>query len=444
MILIYADKKTPRLQYICNQLFKHVLGYVFHVTDKKDKYLSFEGACLCYSKTYLGKGVHIVPQGLLEEDHLHPLDPEVSEWNGLPVFFRTDAGDILFDMFSAAFYLVSRYEEYTDKETDKHGRYKAENSLAYCHGFLDRPIVDEWTMVLNEFIQKAYPEENRIPQKFVYIPTIDIDHIYAFLHKGPIVNGYKIIKELRKGRFKRALYIMKVLLRLKRDPFFNFNHLAYLHEPCYRTCMAFCHCGCHGKYDKRTYVPSIKYFLKKRALSRNITMGLHPSYHAGFSSIRFRLEKWMMSKSTGEPVIANRFHYLRFRLPDSYDMLIRNNIREDWSMTYSDFPGFRAGTSFPFRFYNLKNEKTYKLIVHPTTVMDKTLKSNLGLSIDESYDYIITMAKKVEAVNGDFVTIFHNDHLTDAFEEWRGWTELYKRVLSHFYGETFVDPEQND
>ncbi|HQF51068.1 MAG TPA: hypothetical protein PK588_09905, partial [Paludibacteraceae bacterium] len=63
MILIYTDKKTPRLQYICNQLFKHVLGYVFHVTDKKDKYLSFEGACLCYSKTYLGKGVHIVPQG---------------------------------------------------------------------------------------------------------------------------------------------------------------------------------------------------------------------------------------------------------------------------------------------------------------------------------------------------------------------------------------------
>lgn len=444
MVLIYTENKTPRLSYICNQLFRHVLGFEFHITDKKENFLNAEDAVpICYAKERIGNGLHIVPYGIMEEKGLHVQNPELSEWNGMPAFFCTQGGDLPFDLFSAAFYLISRYEEYTDKETDKHGRYKAENSLAFRSGFLERPIVDEWALALCAIIKERYPHEKCFLPKFVYIPTIDVDHIYAFLHKGPVVNGYKIMKEIFSGHFKRSLYVLKVLLRLERDPFFNFSRLRRMHESCSRNCLVFCHCGCRGKYDKRTFFPSLKYVMKKRELAKDLSLGLHPSYHAGLSPFRFKMEKWMMEKSTGDHVSSVRFHYLRFRLPESYEMLSQMNIREDWSMTYSNNPGFRAGTSFPFHFYNLRNERTYKLMIHPTALMDKTLKSNLGLSIDDSYAYILNMAHKVEAVNGNFVTIFHNDHLTDAFDEWKGWRHLYKRLLTHFYGEGYEDSSRN-
>ena len=42
---------------------------------------------------------------------------------------------MFFDVFSASFYLVSRYEEYLPYVKDMYERFQAENSLAYKHNF---------------------------------------------------------------------------------------------------------------------------------------------------------------------------------------------------------------------------------------------------------------------------------------------------------------------
>ena len=61
---------------------------------------------------------------------------------------------------------------------------------------------------------------------------------------------------------------------------------------------------------------------------------------------------------TSGSIIMSRFHYLRFSLPESYQILIEAGIKEDYSMGYVDRIGFRAGTCTPFYFYDLNNEKT--------------------------------------------------------------------------------------
>ena len=40
--------------------------------------------------------------------------PEVTEWSNTKIFFKASSPDfdLPFDMFSAAFYLITRYEEY--------------------------------------------------------------------------------------------------------------------------------------------------------------------------------------------------------------------------------------------------------------------------------------------------------------------------------------------
>lgn len=433
MILVYTENKSNRLFFICNQLLKHVLGYEFHISSNLEKCLNSEVPLICYAKKYVGKGLHIVPNGLLEETGVHRKMPEVSEWDGMPIFFQTNGGDLPFDIFSAAFYLISRYEEYDDVDPDKHGRFKAENSLAYKNGFLERPIVDEWTMALEKMLEETYPKEEHDKPNFIVTPTIDVDHVFAIQNKGFFPPLFKALGALFKGNKSRALYILRVLFHQSKDPFFNLGKMEYLHHACYRTCIFFCHCGASGKYDKHTLFPSIRYFIKRRSVSKSILLGLHPSYRASKSLLLFKLEKWIFKKSIKDNVTDVRFHYLRFTVPDGYDMLVHQNVRHDWSMIYSNYCGFRAGTSFPFHFFDINKDKLYKLTIHPTAVMDKTLKQNMGLNIEESLEYIEKMAKRVEAVNGRFVTLFHNDHLTDAFDEWSGWTSMYKKMLKMFF-----------
>jgi hypothetical protein len=61
--------------------------------------------------------------------------------------------------------------------------------------------------------------------------------------------------------------------------------------------------------------------------------------------------------------------------------------------------------------------------------MDKTLKTDLNLNEEESKQCILNFAQKVKAVNGVFVTIFHNENLTDAFD-WKGWKKMYCSLLT--------------
>jgi len=406
-----------------------MLGCPFTITSDEKKYLNSSCPVICYAKNYTGKGIHIVPHRLLFEKGTRPVEIEVSYWEDLPIFFRTLEGEIPFDLFAASFYLITRYEEYLEEELDKHGRYPAEKSLAFRHNFLTRPIVDQWAIRLKKIVQDTYPEIVFNTPRFQFIPTIDVDSVYAYRHKGPFINGYHLLKEIFSGKFRKAKHRLLVILRQQEDPFFNFGKVTALHQDCGTLPIFFFHCGGYGKYDKKTFFPSYKYRDVKKDISRDFLVGLHPSYRAAFSLFHFRMErKKMESCIMDKSVSHNRFHYLRFRVPESYLMLSREGIAHDWSMGYSNYPGFRAGTSFPFRFYNLHNERTYKLMVHPFTVMDKTLKMDLGLNEEESKQYMLDLAQEVKAVNGTFVTLFHNENLTDAFS-WKGWRQMYRSLL---------------
>lgn len=193
--------------------------------------------------------------------------------------------------------------------------------------------------------------------------------------------------------------------------------------------MFFYHCGTFGKRDKRTLLPSRRYKKIRQSLERQVTSGLHPSYNASQQWWRFQLENGALKHCLGKSDTAHcRFHYLRFTLPDTYEKLIKEGFQSDWSLCYSNDPGFRAGTSFPFQFYNLERDEERPLTLYPTVVMDKSLRNNLKLSIAESEAYILSLSGKVQAVQGHFITLFHNEHLTDEMD-WQGWKDLYQRVI---------------
>ena len=83
--------------------------------------------------------LHIPNIGLLFETGIkqHPI--EINQIENFKIFFQSPSkenNEFPFDIFSATFYLLSRYEEYLPHEKDEYGRYSHLNSLAYNENFL--------------------------------------------------------------------------------------------------------------------------------------------------------------------------------------------------------------------------------------------------------------------------------------------------------------------
>ena len=89
--------------------------------------------------------------GLLWEHDIREQKIELFEYNGRKAFFERNAAKYNelkkdniypFDIFSAAFYLISRYEEYLPHEKDSHGRFSHTSSLAWRENFIHMPLVN--------------------------------------------------------------------------------------------------------------------------------------------------------------------------------------------------------------------------------------------------------------------------------------------------------------
>ena len=56
--------------------------------------------------------------------------------------------------------------------------------------------------------------------------------------------------------------------------------------------------------------------------------------------------------------------------------------------------------------------------------MDGTLRDYLQLSNKGAYEVILKLAKEVKKVDGTFITIFHNETLSNR-GRWKRWKKLY-------------------
>jgi hypothetical protein len=98
---------------------------------------------------------------------------------GSGTFERRDNEAVLgLDVFGAGFFMLSRYEEAVSARRDSHQRFPSAASLACREGFLERPIVDEYTEILWLAMQSLWPRLQRRQRRFTTAVTCDVDHPY--------------------------------------------------------------------------------------------------------------------------------------------------------------------------------------------------------------------------------------------------------------------------
>ena len=488
MLYIYTPVVTPRIRYITGLIFRDHLRFPYRLTPDLEAWTRADGAKINYSPDIYPGALRIPPSGILDEAFTAGLDevsaPAGDPMEGVEAWLR--AGGVPgalgkaahsvetsiaeearsataggadstwgapdswpFDLFGAAFYLLSRYEEYLPGAIfDPMGRFDPAGSWAYRHGCLERPLLDEWFQALGARLQSQgqIPGQAETPRQaprqssgmpsaqgmapgFTFCPTYDIDIPWCYRHKGRLRTLGGIARDLLKGRWARLSERRKVLTGRLPDPFENYAWMdqANLDQP-WQPTYFFPVASRRGPYDKN---PSPDKGVYKELIRRHDALypvGIHPSFLSTTEPGMLQEELQTLASILDRPVNLNRFHYIRFRLPRDYRLLLEYGITMDYSMGYGEVNGFRASYSRPFRWYDLAWEEETTLTVVPYCYMEASANQrwrNRREDVRAEMDYYL---RTLRAVNGQMTVIWHNNTLGRE-PHWTDWRDLYGELL---------------
>lgn len=429
MILVYTHKITPRIRYIFKHILTRTLLIPVDFTTKIEEFVAHNGPKLSYTKTPLGTEFFIKSNDLLFEQGVNDLDITVQKWDDVPCFFATNIKSIIpFDIFAASFYLISRYEEYLPHVKDKHNRFSAEQSLAFKKKFLEKPVVDIWAYKFLELLKQKFPDYKYKTRAYNFISTIDVDNAFAYKHKNLVRNVGGFLNDLSHFKILNVWNRFVVTLKIKSDPYNTFQKILQLKKDYNVKTIFFFLIGDYTTFDTNISASKQQYKLLIKDVQDYASVGLHPSYFSMQKIETLKKEKIRLEKIVNKPISKSRQHYLRFSLPETYQHLIDLGVEEEHSMGYASHTGFRAGTCTPFYFYDIDFEIQTPLKVYPFAVMDTTLNDYMKLTPKQSLGKIRDLRNEVKAVNGTFITLFHNETLSD-YLRWKGWKRLYESTL---------------
>lgn len=428
-ILLYSPEISPRLRYIASHIAVEMLGAGIDFTVSRNEALSATLPLINYSGEPVTGAVNICPSPLLNETGIKRQAINVERYKGLPVFFRTAVdGDPGFDLFAAAFYMLSRYEEYLPFRKDRHGRFPSGESLAFKHGLVREPLVDLWAGELRKILLQKFPRAEFPGRKYRYIPTIDADVPWAYKNRSLWRTAGGFARSAIKGETGELRSRFRVLLNREDDPYDTWQEIEDIHEKAGLSPVYFFSAGTYSDFDKSVPLSGRQYRQLIRNISEKYRTGIHPSYYSYRDGDLIQREIMQLSGVTGKPVCRSRQHYLRLELPVTCRLLAENGISDDYTMGWAELPGFRAGTCTPFLFYDLEKEEASALRIWPFQLMDGTFRDYLDTGPEESAEIAGDIIRKVRDAGGTLITLWHNESLSER-GRWKNWKKLYLDII---------------
>lgn len=416
--------------YIMKHVFTRKLMIDVEFTTKVEDFIKHSGPKITYTKQPLQNEFFIRSNDLLFEEGINDFKIEVGEWNGIPCFF--DAGErsnIPYDIFSASFFMLSRYEEYLPHLKDRHGRFPPSESLAYQNGFLHLPVVDLWIHQLLRELKERFPELQAKPPVSKPISIIDVTSSHCYAHRGLVRSIAGFFLDLFNFRLRRVGRRLMVWLRLRKDPFNNFMGLIALHKVHKVKSMFFFQFASYSTYDKNVSPHNPKF----RALIKSVADYSKVSLAASYSSFRnidmLKAEKKALSEVIHRPVTQSRLRYNRVDIPISYRNLVEAEFTDDYTMGFTHETGFRAGTCFPYFLYDIPLELQQPIRVHPFAAHDYAFQETK--TEEEILEELDALYQQVKRVGGEFITIFSNELL--GSEHHIDWMKLYGKVIKRYH-----------
>ena len=186
----------------------------------------------------------------------------------------------------------------------------------------------------------------------------------------------------------------------------------------------------YGYNDKNVPYTSKRLRELIKQISDYCNIGIHASYNSLKNNNKLKIEMNRLSEILHKEVLDSRQHFIKLNMPSMYRNLIKNGIKDDYSMGFVSLPGFRAGTCNKFSFYDLDLESETDLNIHPFSIMDVTLNDYMNLTPSQSIDIIRNIIDEIKIVEGTFISIWHNESLNYS-GRWYGWDNVYLKMIKY-------------
>lgn len=430
-MIIYSPKtRKEERKYIIDYIFKERLGLDFHlefhemsqtVIEYNDDKIVFEDILLSMpeenwlSRVYLDSLINYNLFNLSSSFSHATIDGTIPVIlsSGKPYlkstehFYNTNI-DIIGTIFAA----LTRYEEYCEYAPDYFGRFSLDGSILGSNNLISRPIVDEYISLLTSILNISLDLDSRA------LISCDVD--WPYLYKSQVINVKSIIKKnllrLIKGQYRQILvdpndnfdYMIKIADRYNQKIHFNFIPLQP--ESLYR-----------DRYHDPSYSITDNSIgnLMKNINNRGHIIGIHPSFYSCDEEKYFQDEINLFFRTVSNLEIKQRSygmrkHYLRWNMnKDLAYINSRKEISFDNTLGFAAKPGFRCGTSHPFKPFNLITREVVSFIEIPLLIMDTSFyedKYNPS-NVHAICEIFNDINAKVKYYGGVMSILFHNDRL---------------------------------
>lgn len=312
----------------------------------------------------------------------------------------------------------TRSEEYSPIKLDKYERFEPPD---YRSNRVLEPIVSKYLFDRGFIV--AYPDN----KKFAVCLSHDVDDIYPTSLHTALSSLYCLKKFDLNGLEKHLIWKFS---EDKNSPFINFKEIMDLEEQ-YGAKSSFYFMATEKDPDRFRYdIEDISHELSS-IIDRGWEVGLHTGYYSYDSLESVIQEKRRLESALNSKIIGCRNHYLRFKVPDTWELLSKAGFLYDTTFGYANGIGFRNGMCHPFKPYDLNKNKEMSILEIPLVVMDGALLLHFTKSFSEAWLCIKKLIDKVETYHGVITFLWHNNSLNWPYRN--HWKKLYEEILKYCY-----------
>ncbi len=326
------------------------------------------------------------------------------------------------DVVAATFISLTRYEEYFyNSNPDQHGRFQIEDSIAWKQGFHDRPIIDQWAMILRSWIEHLRPSWNARLVNYTPFFTHDMDVPIKFSSPWYVLRaslGELLVRSRSPIKALSEFWTgLKALFFVDCDPYYRKTKSMLVREKSlgFQSACFYMSAG-PGMFDRGYNVLSSRIQRSiEFARSSGVVLGWHPGYKTLDGGEQFYREKEKIDTAISG-IIGGRQHYLRWVAGQSWELWDQAGLRYDSSLGWANNIGFRSGTCHPYTTFSIRMQKELALIERPLLVMDNAL----GVLAESRCDWekeLEMLFFRVGEVGGEPVVLLHNSYSRDDIHE---------------------------
>ena len=417
MILIYSIQRSKRLEYAAEIIFKHILKLEIPITFtcEPDEYLHFQGRKINYSQLQMAGGIHIPATDFLYQTGTKTVFPGVAHGAYGKVLFPVDGSkDFGFDIFSAVFFMVTRYEE-----TASDIPFQPEESIAFKNNFLDKPIVHYWVEELKDQLMLKYPTYIFPKKKFKNEVMIISLHQYAFLGRRGKINFIDTLKDIFTGQWKRMLMRLHVITGNKKDPLDQLKFHRTVAQKCKQKMLFIV-------FPPSVYTDQILFPSFVRKVLSFAKLGYFVSASDDLQFINEQSKSW--PKLSPKKFMNVLFDVSVQSLLNGYHTIQNLKKVRDYSMCYPQNPGFRAGITETYPWYDLKSEEKTSIYIRPVAFHASAFADTINTNPEQVSKTMLNILQEVRMAKGTLISCWDENQFS-KYPQYRNIKKLYIQLM---------------